>query len=229
MEINKKELLNPINQDIKKDKLRYVKNVYPYHGYIWNYGALPQTFEDPTLKDDETGCFGDNDPLDLIEIGTKTHQRGSVIKVKVLGALGLIDEGEADWKIVAIDTQDPLANTLNDINDVNEHLPGLLESTRQWFRLYKIPDGKPANSFAADGKFFNRDFAINQINHDHLSWKNLIKNNNHKNISLINTTLDKHNVSSEKVATEIESNNPAYVAQPAQIDIDSLNTIYYVK
>ena len=45
MEINKKEKFNPISQDVKKEKLRFVNNVFPYHGYIWNYGALPQTWE----------------------------------------------------------------------------------------------------------------------------------------------------------------------------------------
>jgi len=34
--------MNPIKQDIKKGKLRFVNNCFPYHGYIWNYGALPQ-------------------------------------------------------------------------------------------------------------------------------------------------------------------------------------------
>lgn len=45
MEINKAEKFNPICQDVKNDKLRFVNNVFPYHGYIWNYGALPQTWE----------------------------------------------------------------------------------------------------------------------------------------------------------------------------------------
>jgi hypothetical protein len=45
MEINKTEKFNPITQDVKKGKLRFVNNVFPYHGYIWNYGALPQTWE----------------------------------------------------------------------------------------------------------------------------------------------------------------------------------------
>jgi hypothetical protein len=31
-------------------------------------------------------------------------------------------------------------------------LPGLLEATHQWFRIYKIPDGKPENKFAFGGK-----------------------------------------------------------------------------
>jgi len=34
--------LNPIKQDVKKGKLRYVDNCFPHHGYIWNYGAFPQ-------------------------------------------------------------------------------------------------------------------------------------------------------------------------------------------
>ncbi|KMQ83021.1 inorganic pyrophosphatase-like protein, partial [Lasius niger] len=42
MEICLKETLNPIKQDVKNGKLRFVANCFPHHGYIWNYGALPQ-------------------------------------------------------------------------------------------------------------------------------------------------------------------------------------------
>lgn len=42
MEISKEESFNPIKQDIKKGRLRYVRNCFPHHGYIWNYGAFPQ-------------------------------------------------------------------------------------------------------------------------------------------------------------------------------------------
>lgn len=41
-EISKEEPLNPIKQDTKKGKLRFVRNCFPHHGYIWNYGAFPQ-------------------------------------------------------------------------------------------------------------------------------------------------------------------------------------------
>lgn len=41
-QIATKEPLNPIKQDVKKGKLRYVANIFPHKGYIWNYGALPQ-------------------------------------------------------------------------------------------------------------------------------------------------------------------------------------------
>ena len=89
--------------------------------------------------DETTGCNGDNDPLDVCEIGSRVAERGSVLRVKVLGTLGLIDEGEADWKIIVIDVNDPIADKLNDIGDVEAHLPGLLEATRDWFKIYKIP------------------------------------------------------------------------------------------
>lgn len=41
-QIATKDFLNPIKQDVKKGKLRYVANVFPHKGYIWNYGAIPQ-------------------------------------------------------------------------------------------------------------------------------------------------------------------------------------------
>ena len=42
LQISKEEPLNPIKQDIKKGKLRYVRNCFPHKGYLWNYGAFPQ-------------------------------------------------------------------------------------------------------------------------------------------------------------------------------------------
>ena len=38
---------------------------------------------------------------------THAHTQGKVRPVKVLGILCMIDEGEADWKVVAIDSEDP--------------------------------------------------------------------------------------------------------------------------
>lgn len=42
LQISKEELLNPIKQDVKKGKLRFVRNCFPHKGYLWNYGAFPQ-------------------------------------------------------------------------------------------------------------------------------------------------------------------------------------------
>ena len=61
--------------------------------------------------------------------------------------MALLDEGETDWKVLVVDVTDPLAPRLNDIEDVERHLPGLIRATNEWFRIYKIPDGKPEVSF----------------------------------------------------------------------------------
>lgn len=39
--------------------------------------------------------------------------RGEVIKVKALGILAMIDEGETDWKVIAINVEDPEASNFN--------------------------------------------------------------------------------------------------------------------
>ena len=39
---------------------------------FFNYGCFPQTWEDPTfIHPDAEGCRGDNDPLDVCEIGAR--------------------------------------------------------------------------------------------------------------------------------------------------------------
>ncbi|XP_011502322.1 PREDICTED: inorganic pyrophosphatase [Ceratosolen solmsi marchali] len=190
MEINLIEPLNPIKQDIKKGNLRYVANCFPHHGYIWNYGALPQTWENPDVLDEATGFKGDNDPIDVLEIGYRVAKRGDVLKVKVLGAVALIDEGETDWKIIVIDVNDPLANQINDVTDIDKHYPGLLKATVEWFKIYKIPDGKPENQFAFNGEAKPRDFALHVIEEVHKHWQNLIKKETSAgNISCTNVTV----------------------------------------
>ncbi|GBB93576.1 hypothetical protein RclHR1_00220010 [Rhizophagus clarus] len=195
MEISKEEQLNPIKQDVKKGKLRYVRNCFPHHGYIWNYGAFPQTWEDPSQTHAETKAKGDNDPLDVCEIGEQVGYTGQVKQVKVLGIMALLDEGETDWKVIVIDINDPLANKLNDIEDVERHLPGLIRATNEWFRIYKIPDGKPENQFAFSGEAKNKKYATEIIHETHEAWRRLacgqIPNKTDKyDISITNLTVE---------------------------------------
>jgi len=231
MEINKSNKLNPIMQDTKKGILRYVNNVFPHHGYIWNYGGLPQTWEDPNVKDKTTNCVGDNDPIDVLELGSQVHSSGTVVNVKVLGALGLIDEGEADWKILTIDINDPIADKINELDDIEKVLPGLLNATRDWFKFYKIPTGKPANKFAENGKFYNREFAMELIEHDHGSWKKLITEVYPKaGIKLINTQQEgsKKRIDDATACQIIENESDDFEKKPAAIDALTINTVHYI-
>jgi inorganic pyrophosphatase len=48
--------------------------------------------------------------------------------------MALLDEGETDWKVIVVDVNDSLASKLNDIEDVERNLPGLIRATNEWFR-----------------------------------------------------------------------------------------------
>ena len=46
----------------KKGQLKYIADIDPWHGYPWSYGSIPQTWENPYIKNEEIGTKGgDND------------------------------------------------------------------------------------------------------------------------------------------------------------------------
>jgi inorganic pyrophosphatase len=132
----------------------------------------------------------------VCEIGEQVGYVGQVKQVKILGIMALLDEGETDWKVIVVDVSDPLASKLNDIEDVERHLPGLVRATNEWFRcvlyfvqfsfhitqciaphidsIYKIPDGKPENQFAFSGEAKNKKYATEIIHECHEAWRRLI-------------------------------------------------------
>lgn len=168
MEIDTKAEMNPIIQDTKKGKLRF------YHGPLfWNYGAVPQTWEDPSIKHHEVGMFGDNDPLDVVEIGSGTLGFGEIAEVKPLGVLSMIDDGELDWKMIAINVNDPLFAKLNSVEDIDELCPGTISGIREWFRWYKTPDGKPINAFGHGEVCLGATEAMEVVQETHQHWKDL--------------------------------------------------------
>lgn len=126
------------------------------------------------MKNDDVDCFGDNDPLDVVEIGSSTLDVGSVTPVKPLGVLSMIDDGELDWKLIAIRADDPLAAELNGVEDVESLLPGTVSGIREWFRWYKVPDGKPINKFGHDEKALDAYAAVHVIEETHAFWQDLL-------------------------------------------------------
>lgn len=182
------------------------------------------------MIDKETGLKGDNDPIDAIEIGSKLAQPGEVKQVKVLGALALLDEGETDWKIVVVDVTDALAERLNDSSDIEKVCPGLIDATRHWLRVYKVPDGKPENQFAFDGELKDRSFALNIIEETHRSWKALIggkvdaKKEGSYDISVSNSTI------SESPGYDASPNSIENASEKCSVDVSSHAPaeIYYV-
>ena len=161
----------PIKQDEKKGVLREFKK----GDIFFNYGCFPRTWEDPRHVSPDTGYPGDNDPLDVCEIGLRQVQTGEIRPVKVLGVLAMIDDDETDWKVVAIDAEDRWAPELNDIDDVERLIPGTVSLIREWFRTYKIPDGKPPNKFALDERCMGAKYAHKVIHETHTFWCDLVQ------------------------------------------------------
>lgn len=61
-------LADPILHDDKKKVPRFIYSVWPHKSYPFNYGSIPQTWEDSTVKHNFTGYPGDNDPMDIFDV-----------------------------------------------------------------------------------------------------------------------------------------------------------------
>jgi 3'-phosphoadenosine 5'-phosphosulfate synthase len=146
MEVMKEVPGNPIQQDTNKDgSPRY----YTYGTPFFNYGLIPQTWEDPDLKSSQ-GYGGDNDPIDVIELGSSQLRMGSISPCRVIGSLELIDEGETDHKILCIATSDKDASRIRSIDDLEIVKPGHIDRLKDWLKRYKTSDGKPENNLASE-------------------------------------------------------------------------------
>ncbi|EKE36945.1 hypothetical protein ENUP19_0088G0020 [Entamoeba nuttalli] len=166
MEISTTNKFNPIKQDLNKDgSLRYMK-----HGNVLNhYGAVPQTWEDLFERDSIVGIPGDNDPIDIIDISQKKVARGEIVQIKPICALALLDGGETDWKVIGINVNDPLAQTITSANDIEK----TVDEIREWYRVYKVAEGKKLNKYAYGGKAFNQKSTLDIINETHLQYRKL--------------------------------------------------------
>ena len=74
--------------------------------FPFNYGLIPHTKAE------------DNDPLDAIVLSSHPISPNIVVAVKPIGILKLKDRGEQDNKIIGVPVVDPLADSLNSINDL---------------------------------------------------------------------------------------------------------------
>ncbi len=148
IELNKWAPHNPLWQD--REEVRGQNFERPrYYGWSpapGNYGALPRTWENVLEEDFMTGFPGDTDPIDVVDVGTAASPAGMVCRVKVIGALGMIDgtDLQTDWKIFVINIKDKKAPQINDISDVPKEL---LEQWGLFWRFYKTAKGLSENFF----------------------------------------------------------------------------------
>jgi len=169
-EIATGEPMNPIKQDVKNGVLRE----YKWGDMLFNYGAFPQTWEDPKHVSEETGCPGDNDPIDVIELGTRQRPVGAITRVKIIGVIAMIDDNETDWKVLTLAMDDDRSPNVHDLNDLDAHMPGVTQALTHWLRMYKTAEGKSENRFGCNGKPQGAAFATRIVEETHAAWRQLM-------------------------------------------------------
>ena len=95
--------------------------------YPANYGFIPRTYCD------------DKDPLDILIITQIKVVPLCIVPAKIIGVMRMLDNGEADDKIVAVSAGDP---SVNHIKDISELPPHTIAELRNFFEDYKKLENK---------------------------------------------------------------------------------------
>ncbi|KAJ1326967.1 nucleosome-remodeling factor subunit [Microdochium nivale] len=173
IEIKRSEPMNPIFHDDKNKLPRFVESVWPHRSYPFLYGSIPQTWESPNFNHNFTNFPGDNDPIDVFDIGLDPGYVGQIKQVKMLGGIAVADGGETDWKILAIDTNDTLAGLVNSIEDLEKYRPNLAKTFYDWFTYYKVARGDALIPIVGEA-YQDAAFIEDVVERGHRYWAELV-------------------------------------------------------
>jgi inorganic pyrophosphatase len=107
---------------LKLDRVLYSSVYYPA-----NYGFIPQSY-----------CE-DKDPLDILVISQIDVVPLCIVPAKVIGVMRMLDNGEADDKIIAVAAGDPSVSHIKDISELPQHF---ISELRHFFEEYKTLENK---------------------------------------------------------------------------------------
>ncbi len=103
---------------ISLDRANYSAASYPF-----DYGFVPQTL------------WEDNDPLDVVIFSTFPLYPGILVEVRPVAVMEMIDDGESDYKIIAVPAEDKRWDDVQDLEDLNGHR---LKEIKHFFETYKM-------------------------------------------------------------------------------------------
>lgn len=100
------------------------------------YGFIPRTFCGKRVGNlMPPAAKGDGDPLDICVLSERIISNSEILlKARVVGGLPMLDNGEADDKIIAILERDSMWGNVQDISELPEVL---VERLRHYFATYK--------------------------------------------------------------------------------------------
>ncbi|MCD5382194.1 MAG: inorganic diphosphatase [Candidatus Pacebacteria bacterium] len=102
---------------IALDRVMHSAQDYPF-----DYGFVPQTH------------WHDGDALDVLVLTTHALHPGILVRVRPVAIMRMIDGGDSDDKVIAVPTEDPRWDNVQDLSDVNPHT---LKEIEHFFATYK--------------------------------------------------------------------------------------------
>lgn len=125
------------------------------------YGFIPRTFCGKRVAAlMGKGLKGDKDPLDICVFSERPITRADILlHARVLGGLPMIDDNEADDKIIAVLATDNIWGDAKELDDL-PHV--LIERLDHYFNTYKMVPG--SDSSVEIGKAYGREHAHKVIN-----------------------------------------------------------------
>lgn len=93
--------------------------------YTCNYGFIPSTKAE------------DDDPLDILIYNSTPLMRGTLVECGVIGVLDMMDNGEKDYKILAVPSTH--VKKYQSVSDID---PMFLKITKNFFKHYKDLEDK---------------------------------------------------------------------------------------
>jgi len=113
------------------------------------YGFIPQTFSGELVAElsrERTGnekIVGDTDPIDICVLTEKEITHGDIlVRARPIGGFRMIDNNQADDKLIAVMNNDALYEDYREISDLPEKVVNRL---RHYFLTYKDLPGNPAD------------------------------------------------------------------------------------
>lgn len=153
---------------IKVDRPQKFSNIVPAL-----YGFLPQTYCGESVAKlcmDQTGkagIIGDKDPLDICVLTDRNITHGNIIVPAVpIGGFRMIDDNEADDKIIAVLKGDQIYSGYQDISDIPA---GIINRLKHYFLTYKNIPGEERTKVEI-AETYGREAALEVIRKSRLDY-----------------------------------------------------------